>query len=97
MQRLFAKRLLATTALAVTILEGAAAVAAELPTFEVSSFPATRLQLSVIGSAGVREQAPTPTLTRDDMPASPHQLAVLTPRRSVVTATNPTTVGASRN
>jgi len=97
MQRLFVKRLLVTTVIAVTILEGAAAVAAELPTFEASSFPATRLQLSVLGSTGVQEQAPTPTLTRDEMPASPHQLAVLTPRHSVVTATNSATVGASRN
>ena len=97
MQRLFVKRLLVTTVLAVTVLEGAAAVAAELPTFEVSSFPATRLQLSVLGSAGVQERASTPTLTRDDMPASPHQLAVLTPRRSVVTATSSATVGAARN
>jgi hypothetical protein len=97
MQRLFVKHLLATTVLAVTILEGAAAVAAELPTFQVSSFPATSLQLSVMGSAGVQEQAPTPTLTRDDMPASPHQLAVLTPRHSVVTATNSATLGAAHN
>ena len=97
MQRLFVKHLLATTVLAFTIMEGAAAIAAELPTFEISSYPATPLQLSVMGSAGVQEQAPTPTLTRDDMPASPHQLAVLTPRRSTVTATNSATVGASRN
>ena len=96
MQRAFVKHLLATTVLAAIILGGAAAMAAELPTYEVSSFPATPLQLSVMGSAGVKEQAATPTLTRDDMPASPHQLAVLTPRRSVVTA-NSTTVGASRN
>jgi len=97
MQRLSVKHLLATTVLALATLQGAAAVAAELPTFEVSSFPATPLQVSVMGSAGVQEQAPTATLTRNDMPASPHQLAVLTPRHSVSTATKSATVGASRN
>jgi hypothetical protein len=97
MQRPFVKQLLATTVLALTILEGAAAMAAELPTYEVSSFPATPLQVSVMGSAGVQEQVPTATLTRNGMPASPHQLAVLTPRRSAVTATNSSTVGASHN
>jgi hypothetical protein len=97
MQRLFAKHLLTATVLAFTVLKGAAAVAGELPTFEVSSFPATPLQLSVVGSAGVQQQAPTPTLTRNDMPASPHQLAILTPRRGVVTATTSGTVGASHN
>jgi hypothetical protein len=95
MQRLFVKPLLATTVLAVAILGGAAAMAGELPTYEVSSFPATPLQLSVMGSAGVKELAPTAMLSRNDMPASPHQLAVLTARRSVVTAK--ATVGAARN
>ena len=91
------KNLLATTVLAFALLEGGAVVAAELPTFEASSFPATPLQLSVIGAAGVQEQAAAPTLTRDDMPASPHQLAVLTPRHHSVRAANGTTVGAARN
>lgn len=94
MQLPFVKRVLATAVLAVTILEGAVAVAAELPTFEVSSFPATPVQVSVMGAAGVQEQAATPTLTRNGMPASPHQLAVLTPRHSTATATTATTVGA---
>jgi hypothetical protein len=95
MQRVFVKPLLAATVLAVTILEGGAVMAGELPTYEASSFPATPLQLSVMGSAGVKEQAPTAMLTRNDMPASPHQLAVLTARRQVVSAT--ATVGAVRN
>ncbi|WP_024520335.1 hypothetical protein [Bradyrhizobium sp. Tv2a-2] len=95
MSRPSVKHLLITTVAAFALLEGAAAGAAELPAFEVSSFPATPVQVSVLGSAGVREQAATPTLTRDDMPASPHQLAVLTPRHGTVRASNETTIGAA--
>ena len=96
MQRLSAKHLLSTAVLAFALLEGAAAGAAELPTFEFSSFPATSHQLSVMGSAGVREQSATPTLTRNGMPASPHQLDVLTPRHGTVAAANAGTVGAAQ-
>ena len=88
MRRFSAKHLLSTAALAFALLEGAAAGAAELPTFDVSSFPATPHQLAVVGSAGVQEQAATPTLTRNAMPASPHQLAVLTPRHGNIRAAN---------
>jgi hypothetical protein len=97
MQRPFVKTLLATAVLAFAV-SGGAAVAAELPTFEVSSFPATPLQVAVTGGAGVQEQAATPTLTRNNMPASPHQLSVLTPRRSTTaSATGETTVGTAHN
>ena len=97
MQRPFVKRLLATTVIGFVILGSAAARAAELPTFEVSSLPATPLQVAVIGGAGVQEQAATPTLTRNGMPASPHQLSVLTPRRSTTASvTSETTVGVAR-
>ncbi len=96
MQRPLAKALLATTVLAFAVLEGGA-MAGELPTFAVSSFPATPLQLSVTGSADVQEQAAAPTLVRDGMPASPHQLAVLTPRHRKVSEANPSTVGAARS
>ena len=94
MQRLV-KHLLATAVLSFAI--GGTAVAAELPTFEVSSLPATPVQVSVMGSAGVQEQAATPSLTRDGMPASPAQIAVLTPRHGAVRAANESTVGASHN
>ena len=96
MQRPLAKTLLATTVLAFALLEGGA-MAGERPTFEVSSFPATPLQLSVTGSAGVQEQAATPALTRAGMPASPHQLAVLTPRHRKVSEAGQSTVGAAQN
>jgi hypothetical protein len=97
MQRPFVKHTVATTVLAITIAASAAAGATELPSYEVSSFPATPLQVAVMGSAGVQEQAATPTLTRDGMPASPAQIAVLTPRHGAVRAANGTTVGASHN
>jgi hypothetical protein len=96
MQRLSAKHLLSTAVLAGALLQGAAVGAAELPTYDVSSFPATPHQLAVMGSAGVQEQAATPTLTRDGMPASPHQLSVLTPRHGSVRAANAATAGAAQ-
>jgi hypothetical protein len=96
MQRLSVKHLLSTAIVAFALLEGAAVGAAELPTYEVSSFPATPHQLEVMGSAGVQEQAATPTLTRNGMPASPHQLEVLTPRHGTVRAANAGTVGAAQ-
>jgi hypothetical protein len=95
MQRAYAKYLLVTAALAFAVFKSAAASAGELPTFEASSFPATPLQVAVMGGAGVQEQAATPTLTRNNMPASPHQLSVLTPRHTV--ASNAATVGTAHN
>jgi hypothetical protein len=91
-----AKHLLPATVLAL-ILGAAAASAAELPSYEVSSLPATPVQLSVLGAsrAHVQEQSPTATLTRDDMPATPLQLSVLTPRRHRAASTD--TAGVSRN
>jgi hypothetical protein len=101
MQRPFAKyflakRLLATTVLALAVLESAAAGAGELPAFEVSAFPATPVQVSVLGGKGLQEQAATPVLTRNGMPASPHQLSVLTPRPKTVAAAGQSTVGAAQ-
>jgi hypothetical protein len=65
---------------AAAILHGATAGAAELPTYESMGFPITRVQLQVLGPAHVREQSPVPTLMLSGMPASPHQVGVLTPR-----------------
>ncbi|MDE1935031.1 MAG: hypothetical protein KGI34_13615 [Bradyrhizobium sp.] len=76
-------------------MEGA--TAADLPTFGVSSFPATPLQVSVMGSAGIQEQTATPVLARNGMPASPHQLTVLTPRHRKVSEADHSTVGAVHN
>ena len=48
MQRPFVKHTVATTVLAITIAASAAAGATELPSYEVSSFPATPLQVAVM-------------------------------------------------
>ncbi len=71
------------------LLLGGAASAAELPSYEVSGFPITPHQFSVVGSAHVEEQSPSPSLMMAGMPASPHQVAVLTPRPRKLPALNP--------
>jgi hypothetical protein len=79
------KRLVLFAALVTVIANGIdAAAAAELPTYESAGFPITGLQVSVIGSSHVQEAPSVPTLTLRGMPASPHQIEVLTARRSVV-------------
>jgi len=88
------KKLLSITATATLILSGFGAMAAELPTFELAGLPISPHQFSVVGSTYVQEQSPSvvelepsrlgiPTLalTMGGMPASPLQIAVLTPRQ----------------
>jgi hypothetical protein len=78
------------------MMVGSAAGAGELPTFELMGFPITRHQVAVMGAQGVQEQSATATLTFGGMPASPHQIAVLTPRAGMTAkaaAVKPTTVG----
>jgi hypothetical protein len=92
------KKLLPITAATALMVCGGAAVAAELPTFEVMGFPITSLQVALMGGSGVEEQSPSPTLTSAGMPASPHQVTVLTPRPKVAEGAVPaelTTVGFS--
>jgi hypothetical protein len=88
------KRLVLFAAVAVVILQGAGvAAAAELPTYESMGLPITAVEISVVGSTHVQEASPVPTLTVGGMPASPHQIAVLTPHKKVVgeLAKKPTT------
>ncbi|MBR0719819.1 hypothetical protein [Bradyrhizobium liaoningense] len=81
------KRLFPFAAVAVVILIGAdGATAGELPTYELMGFPITAHQFSVVGSAGIQESSPVPTLMFGDMPASPHQIAVLSPRSKNIEA-----------
>jgi hypothetical protein len=63
------------------MLSGAGALAAEFPTYEMIGFPITQHQLFAVNSAHVQERSSSPTLTLNGMPASPHQIAVLTPRQ----------------
>lgn len=86
------------TTTAALIMWGGAAIAAELPNFELTGFPITGHQVAVLGGSGVQEQSATPTLTLAGMPASPHQVAVLTLRPKVAERAAPaklTTVGFS--
>lgn len=62
------------------------AQAGEPPTYESMGFLVTHMQLSVVNSADVQERSPPPTLTQAGMPASLHQLAVLTPRPQMTDA-----------
>jgi len=87
------KRLVLLAAAAVVILQAADVAASELPNYESMGLPITALQISVAGSTHVQEVSPTPTLTVGGMPASPHQIAVLTARSKFVgkLAEKPTT------
>jgi hypothetical protein len=78
------KKLLAIMGTAAVILGATDGAAAELPTFEVMGLPITHLQVAIVGGAHVRERSPTPALTLGGMPASPHQVFVLTPRPKIV-------------
>jgi hypothetical protein len=77
------KRAFLMAAIAAAAIRGAAARAAELPTYEIAGFPITAHQVAVLGAANVRDQSAVPTMTLRDMPASPSQIAILTPRLRV--------------
>jgi hypothetical protein len=64
-------------AAAALVLAATGAAASELPSFEKRGFPVMVHQVQVVGTADVAEQSPTPAL---DV-ASPHQRAVMRPRR----------------
>ena len=85
------KKMFLVAAIATTVASGAGA--GELPSFELTGFPITRAQVAVIGAANVQEQSPAATLTSRGMPASPHQIAVLTLRPAAMAAVKRTTVG----
>ncbi len=90
------KKMLLMAAIAAATMVGSGAGAGELPTFELTGFPITRHQVAVLGAKGVQEQSVTATLTFGGMPASPHQIGVLSPRPSMTaktTAVKPITVG----
>lgn len=93
------KRLFLFATVAVLIVEGVGAAAAtELPTYQAMGLPITAVQASVVGSGHEQETSPFPSLTLGGMPASPHQIEVLTPRRHVVgeLATKAGTEGRAR-
>jgi hypothetical protein len=63
---------------------GAGARAAELPSYELMGFPISPHQFSALGSAHVEERSAAPTLALNGLPASPLQIAVLTPHREMI-------------
>jgi hypothetical protein len=72
--------LIVTTITAIGRMAHADACALHLPSFELTGFPISRLQVAVLGAAQVEESTiPSPPMLTD-MAASPHQIAVLTPR-----------------
>ena len=86
------KTLLAMATAGALMLSGAGASAAELPSYQLTGFPISPHQFSVLGAPNVEEQSPGPSLTVAGMPASPHQVAALTPRARPTgerAATNP--------
>jgi hypothetical protein len=75
------KRFPILTAAAILMLGMAGATAGELPSYDFAGFPITPLQMSVLGQSGqVQERPAAPTLLRKGMPASPSQIAILSPR-----------------
>jgi hypothetical protein len=75
MKTLFA---MATTG---TLLLSGIASAQQFPAYELSGFPISPFQLSVMGAtANLKEQSPGTALTMGGMPASPLQILVLAPR-----------------
>jgi hypothetical protein len=77
------------TAVTALVLGTMGASAGEKPQYEVAGFPISPHQISVLGSGGIQEQSPTPTLTLNGMPASPHQIAAIRPRTKQQTAEKP--------
>jgi hypothetical protein len=68
----------------ITVLYREFADATELPSYELMGYPITPHQFSVLGSANIKEQSPNPSITMAGMPASQHQVAVLTRRTRVI-------------
>ena len=58
----------------------AGACKSRFPTFELMGFPINSHQVAALGSTHVEESSATPELMFAGMPASPHQIAVLTRR-----------------
>ena len=65
------------TALAMLAFGAATAYAGQLPQYEVTGFPISTLQMSVVRPGPIQEAPAVPALTLGGMPASPHQIAVI--------------------
>src|SRR5262249_24903001 len=85
-RRIAMKKASLMAAIVPLVVVGSSTGAAELPMFEAMGLPISPHQVAVQGSAHVQEQSAVATLTLGDMPASPHQLAVLKPRSNILEA-----------
>jgi hypothetical protein len=65
------------TALAMLAFGPATASAGQLPQYEVTGFPISPSQMSVVRPSRIQEAPPSSALTLGGMPASPHQIAVI--------------------
>ena len=91
------KRLVLFAAVAAVILGTAdVTAAAELPAFESAGLPITTLQAAVLEPPHVQELSPVSALAAGGMPASPHQIAVLTARKRIVGELAEKTTGGGR-
>ena len=68
------------------VMPDRASAAIKLPSYELMGFPISQHQFSILGSANIKEQSPSPSLMMAGIPASPHQVAVLTPRARTIEA-----------
>jgi hypothetical protein len=65
-----------------TLLLSGIASAREFPVYELSGFPISPDEISIMGATvNLKEQSPGTSLTMDGMPASPVQILVLTPHQ----------------
>jgi hypothetical protein len=65
----------------IILFSGSGGAFAESANFETKGFPISLHQAQGNGLSDIQEASPGETLVVDGMPASPHQLAVLSPRR----------------
>jgi hypothetical protein len=77
-------KLISFAAAAALLIGGVSAASAESANFETKGLPISLHQAQVTGLADIEETAPSATLVAAGMPASPHQLAVLSPRNAPV-------------
>lgn len=74
-------KLILSAAAAGFVFSGTAAALAQSANFEAKGFPISLHQAQTTGLPDIQETAPAPTLVAGGMPASPHQIAVLSAGR----------------
>ncbi len=83
------KKPLSIAVTAALVLASFGEASADPPSYALTGFPITPHQASLVGLDNVQEQSAAATLTLEGMPASPHQIAVLTPRPKETIASSP--------